>query len=103
MAKLEDAFHAEMLQIYHQAKKHCKYNATRFYRMVNDKGGLATAKALLVSQEPQSGLTTLWECGRLDLSIEALVLDLRFEPLFSEKEKEVARQRLLDYGYGRNE
>ena len=67
--------------------------------MLNEKGGLATAKALLASQEPQSGLTTLWECGRLDLSVEALVIDLGFEPLFSEEERETARERLAAYGY----
>jgi len=62
MAMLEDEFHFEMLKIYRQEKEHCNYNATRFYQMVNEKGGLATAKNLLASQEPQSGLITLWEC-----------------------------------------
>jgi len=95
----EDEFHQAMLHIYHQEKEHCNYNATRFYQMLNEKGGLATAKALLASQEPQSGLTTLWECGRLDLSVEALVIDLGFEPLFSEEERETARERLAAYGY----
>ena len=99
MSKLGDIFHIEMLQIYHQAKKHCNYNATRFYQMVNEKGGLATAKTLLASQEPQSGLTTLWECGRLDLSLEALVIDPRFEELFSKEEREGARERLVACGY----
>lgn len=95
----EDEFHQAMLRIYHQAKKHCNYNATRFYQMVNEKGGLAAARVLLASQEPQSGLTTLLECGRLDLSMEALVIDPRFEPLFSEEEREAARERLVAYGY----
>jgi hypothetical protein len=58
MNKLENSFHEEMFQIYHQAKKYYNYNATRFYKMVNEKGGLATAKDLLDNQEPQSGLTT---------------------------------------------
>ena len=99
MAKLEDDFHLEMLQIYHQAKKDCNYNATRFYQMVNEKGRLATAKALFPSQEPQSGLTTLWECGRLDLSMEALVIDSRFEKLFSLENLEMAKERLVAYGW----
>jgi hypothetical protein len=99
MAKLEEDCHSKMLQIYHQEKEHCNYNATRFYQMANEKGGLATAKALLASQEPQSGLTTLWECGQLDLSMEALMIDPRFEPLFSEEERETAMERLVAYGY----
>jgi len=94
-ADLVKEFHQAMLQIYHQAKKHCNYTPTRFYQMVNEKGGLAAAKALLASPEPQSGLTILWECGRLDLSMEALVIDLRFGPLFSVEEREEARERLV--------
>lgn len=95
MAKLEDEFHLAMLQIYHNAKKYCDYNPTRFYQMVNENGGLVTAKALLSSQEPQAGLTTLWECERLDLSMEALVID----PQFSEEERVTARERLVAYGW----
>lgn len=100
MKKLENLFHEEMLQIYYQAKKHCNYNATRFFQMVNEKGGLTTAKVLLSNQESQSGLTTLWECGRLDLSMEALVIAPRFEELFSLEEREMARERLMGYGWG---
>lgn len=99
MNKMENILHEEMLQIYHQAKKHCNYNATRFFQMVNEKGGLTTAKSLLSSREPQSGLTTLWECGRLDLSMEALVIDPRFEDLFSVDEREMARECLVAYGW----
>lgn len=101
MNKLEQIFHLEMLEIYYLAKedKDCNYTPTRFYQMVNEKGGVATAKILLANQEPQSGLTTLWECGHLDLSMEALVIDPRFEDLFNEKERAVARERLVAYGW----
>ena len=99
MTKLLNEFHLAMLQIYHNAKKYCDYNPIRFYQMVNENGGVATAKALLSSQEPQSGLTTLWECERLDLSMEALVIDPHFEALFSEEEREAARERLEACGY----
>ena len=67
--------------------------------MVNEKGGLATAKALLAKPEPQEGFTTLWECGRLDLSMEALVIAPRFEELFSVEERERAKERLVAYGW----
>jgi hypothetical protein len=100
MNKLENSFHKEMLQIYHQAQKYCNYNTTRFFQMVNEKGGPSTAKDLLSSQEPHSGLTTLWEYGRLDLSMEALVIDPRFEELFRKGEREMARGRLVACGWG---
>jgi hypothetical protein len=66
---------------------------------VNGKGGLETAKTLLAKPDPQTGLTRLWECGRLDLSIEALVIDPRFESLFREAERKTARERLNAYDW----
>ena len=42
-------FHEEMLSIYRKAKFECGYNATRFFQMVNEKGGLQAAKSLLHS------------------------------------------------------
>ncbi len=78
MSSLEDDFHDAMLEIYSQAKEVCNYNANRFLQMVNEKGGLATARFLLSTEKPQSGLTALWECGRLDISMEALVISQKF-------------------------
>jgi len=38
-------------------------------------GGLATAKQLLWSETPSDGFTTLWAHHRLDLTVEAHVLE----------------------------
>jgi hypothetical protein len=96
---LEDQFHQAMITIYEQEKRDCNYNATYFIRMVSEHGGLQAAKLLLDSNEPQDGFTKLWECGRLDLSVEALVLNAKFSPLFSQEEKDIARDRLKNVGY----
>jgi hypothetical protein len=37
--------------------------------------------------------------GRLDLTVEARVLEPRFEPLFTDAELTTARQRLKAHGY----
>ena len=99
MDELERRFHRTMIQVYQEAKAECNYNATYFLRLVNEKGGLRAAKQLLQGEAPAQGFTTLWECGRLDLSVEARVLRPEFAPLFTDKERAVARQRLQDYGY----
>ncbi|MBI4191528.1 MAG: hypothetical protein HY525_13445 [Betaproteobacteria bacterium] len=96
---LETAFHQEMLNVYHRAKKECRYNAIRFLEMVTDHGGLAAAKLLLASKHHPEGLTRLWEEGRLDISMEALLLKEPWCSLFSEEELRVARKRLDDLGY----
>ena len=67
--------------------------------MVDEHGGVAAAKRLLSGTVAQSGLTTLWEHGRLDISMEALVVRERWIPLFSDAERQAARDRLSAYGY----
>ena len=99
MTDLEIRFHKAMIDIYRVAKQECGYVATSFLQMVSEKGGLATAQTLLATTQPSEGFTTLWECGRLDLTVEALVLHPDYAPLFSEEEMSVAKKRLQDYGY----
>jgi hypothetical protein len=79
-------------------KKH-GYNPTHFVRMLDQHGALDTARHLLKSAEPQEGQFTLWKKNLLHLSIEALALDPRFQPLFSSEELACARQRLEELGY----
>ena len=67
--------------------------------MVQQHGGVAAAKRLLFSPVAQSGLTKLWERERLDISMEALVVQERWKPLFSDAERQTARERLQAFGY----
>lgn len=99
MSALEDQFHKAMLRIYDQAKRECHYPATYFLQMVIDRGGLNAARSLLATIEPSSGFTALWECGRLDLTVEALVLQTDFRSLFTDEELNTARNRLIELGY----
>jgi hypothetical protein len=96
---LENQFHQAMIDIYLAAKCECGYNATYFIQMVESHGGVETAHRLLASDAPQTGFTVLWECGRLDLSVEAQVLKPEYASLFTEQERQIARLRLDDYGH----
>jgi hypothetical protein len=96
---LEGAFHEAMVGVYRRAKDECGYNATRFLRMVTELGGLGAAKRLLAAKELSEGFVKLWELGRLDISMEALVLEPKWQELFTEEELMSARQRLEDCRY----
>ncbi len=91
---LEAEFHRAMLNIYDAAAK-LGYRPVRFLQMVHEHGGVAAAKRLLSGPVAQSGLTTLWELGRLDISMEALLVHERWKPL---EERQAARERLSAYG-----
>ena len=95
---IEDEFHQAMLGIDDAAAKH-GYHPTYFLRMIHELGGLAAAKRLLSSSQHQSGLTRLWELDLLENSMEALVLEKRWQGLFSDDELREARRRLTEYGY----
>jgi hypothetical protein len=95
-----EAFNDAMIQVYVRAKKECNYTARWYLDMVATRGGLQAAKDLLQTREDvQSGLTKLWELGRLDISVENLVLQPEWQALFTREEREVARQRLKDHGF----
>jgi hypothetical protein len=67
--------------------------------MLSSYGGLGTAHRLLASSEVSTGFTALFERGRLDLTVEALVVKPEFAGLFTEDEVEAARDRLRQLGY----
>src|SRR5947209_5956004 len=96
---LEDEFKEAMIEVYRRAKVECNYNATYFLRMIGERGGLQAAKALLEVTSVSSGFTELYLCGRLDLTVEALVLQPRWKPLFTERELAIAASRLRELGY----
>ncbi|HWH30554.1 MAG TPA: hypothetical protein VNU26_16640 [Mycobacteriales bacterium] len=96
----ERQFHRAMVEVYESAKRETGYNATRFLQMVSEQGGVATARQLLHAPHVSDGFTALWERGRLDLAVEAVMLRDEFEDLFTDEEFDIARQRLTDYGFG---
>src|SRR2546422_1730479 len=96
---LEAKFDQEMCDTYTKAAKEIRYHATAFLHMMNEHGGVQTAKLLLQSNEISDGFTKLWQEGKLDISAEALVLKPEYAPLFSAEERTKARRRLADVRY----
>ena len=92
-------FNKAMHEVYRLAKVEAGYNATVFLRMLQDRGPLETARFLIHTPKPSDGFTALWERRRLDLTVEAHVLQDRFHELFTDDEREICRDRLAQYGY----
>ena len=98
MEKLEIEFEEEMLRIHREAKKACPgfKGDSRFLGMINQHGGVDTAKRLL--EDPgkvHDGFADLVVIHkRPDLTSEHLVLIDRFQPLFDERERDEAKRRL---------
>ncbi|MFD6666991.1 caspase domain-containing protein [Micromonospora chalcea] len=96
---LEKNFHQALVNGYRAMKRDINYNATIYIRMISTHGGLGAARQLLHASSVSSGFTTLWEKGRLDLTVEAFVLRKPWSTLFTDEELKIARDRLAEYGY----
>ena len=68
-------------------------------RPVTADTAMKNAHYALAGNRISDGFNNLAAKGRLDLSLEALVIDKRFTSLFSDEEANNALMRLLDAGY----
>src|SRR5258708_5394902 len=99
-SNLEQRFDDAMMDIYRRAKSEVKYNASRYFQMLTEHRGVGTARILLHSDTVSEGYTALWERGRLDLTVEALIYEhSEYHSLFTDEERGIARRRLEDYKY----
>jgi hypothetical protein len=86
-----------MLEIYDRAGREVGYWATRYLQLVRRRGGLDAARYLLNQKLTSDGYARLRDAGRLDLTVEHLVLEPEFQELFSAEELTRARDRLERY------
>ena len=96
---VEDQFHKAMIAVYQNALRECTQRAADILQMVGSQGGVEAARKLLKSGEVGYGAAALWECGSPDLMFEYLILQPQYAELFTDEEKNTARQRLNKYGY----
>ena len=68
-------------------------------RPVEPEEALKHARRILSGRRLSDGFNQLQAKGRLDLSLEALVIDRRFTSLFTDEEANEALTRLLEAGY----
>lgn len=75
------------------------YVPTLWIRMMSEHGAVGAAKHLLHGTRASDGFTRLWEEGRLDLSVEFVVLWPKYADLFTGAERAEARRRLEMYEF----
>ncbi len=97
---LEQEFTRAKFEIYRCAKEEANYSATIFLGMIHDRGRWAAAKALINAAKPSDGYTALSLKNRLDLTVEAEVVEnAKWHVLFTDEEITRAKRRLERYGY----
>ncbi|CAM3117610.1 hypothetical protein BZK31_03410 [Pseudomonas floridensis] len=94
---VEEDFHHQMLDIYQHAGTEVGYWANYFLRGVKKHGGLNYARTALEKRKNdsiQKGFQALVDAGRVDISMESLVVRPEFASLFTDVEIAEARARL---------
>lgn len=93
---LDSDFELAMRDIYRQASAE-GYRPTLLLESVSRLGGVGAAKQLTL--RTTEGFTKLLLLERLDLTVEALMIQPRWLSLFSDEELGRARQRLREAHY----
>jgi hypothetical protein len=110
VSALELRFHDDMLDIFRLAGEATRrprpdgttqrgYWASYFLRGVRNHGGPDYARQLLRAAGTSAGFQRLTDEGRLDLTVEALVLRPEYGPLFKDEDRRIAAHRLAEAGY----
>lgn len=100
MSRLEAKFQTALIDTYHQTKAETGYNALGFLQLLHNRGALGTAQYLIHQPRPSEGYVKLFEYGRLDLTVEAVIYDnSEWHFLFTADEMAVVKRRLQEYEY----
>ncbi len=93
MEPLEIAFEERLRDSIRQSIR-LGYNPIRITEMLNRYGGKGTAERLVRSGEIQDGIRRIVAMGYPKLSVESIMLEPEFKPLFAEADLAAARWRL---------
>jgi hypothetical protein len=91
---LPEEFEAAMRNVYELVQETTGYTATRYLQLLNEYGGLEAARLLLQNDFFSDGLKVLCEKSCLNLSMERMILDRKWRPLFTRDQLQVAANRL---------
>ena len=75
------------------------YRPTGFMGMISSSSAFEAVRTLLAKRDVSDGFTELWEKGRLDLSVEAIILKPEWRGYFEKTELDTARRRLAEVKY----
>ncbi|MEA4920104.1 MAG: hypothetical protein VB078_04205 [Clostridiaceae bacterium] len=96
---LSQSFTQELIESYEISKKELGYYPSRFVQMLSQKGGVETARAIIAKGDVSEGFEKLSASSRLDLSMEAAVIDPKYSVLFTDDEVNHCFALLCECGY----
>lgn len=86
----------DIINLYREVDLECNLKLDDVLKKINNKGTITTVKEV-IRELDNNELEGLAKCGRLDLSLENLILDEKYRDLFNEEDIEICKERLNKY------
>ena len=92
------SFYGELLRLCGEWEREVGYVDNRLRLLIRMRGARAAVSRLLAQTRVSTVFARLEAAGKLDLTVEYLILRPEWAPLFTFQERDSARARLLDHG-----
>jgi hypothetical protein len=93
-------FSEAVADLYKRTLVECNHRQTFLKELCDSMGGYRAAKKVLGNKKYIVGIASLKPYNRLDLSVEAYVVDPQWNGIFTKRQLEVANARLSQYSAG---
>jgi hypothetical protein len=94
MNTLERNLYGRMEDVIQICQRELHWKPTAALEMIHKYGPVEAARRIVLTKEGTVGFARCWEEGRLELSVEAIILGEEFRPLFDEEILTKANNRL---------
>ncbi|MGL4655658.1 MAG: hypothetical protein ACRCWM_07235 [Sarcina sp.] len=101
MRKLHEEFCTELMRVEKEIKELLNVNID-LSNFKNEEELILYVEMLINKNGGRATFTKLWSKGRLDLSLEHLVLQDKYSKIFSDEVREKSYKTLHQYGYELN-
>jgi hypothetical protein len=92
------SFYRELTRLRQEWEREAGYVDNRLRVLMNGRGARAAVSRLLAQTRVSTEFARLEAAGRLELTVEYLILQPEWAPLFTFAERDLARARLWDHG-----
>lgn len=96
-------FEADLRALFPEWRRTIGLGQGRLPQMISSRTAVGAAQQLLMSPDLSPGFVRLRDGGRLDLTVERLVLRPEYGSLFTVEQRGIARRKLVENGVARSE
>lgn len=96
---LENTFEKELIKNCEIAEKEYGCVQKRLLLNIEKFGGVRTVQEILRKGRVSDGFDKLQKANRLDLTMEAVIIDSKYNNLFTDEEVNACHELLCEYGY----